>query len=141
MPTHTYHSFGLSVELWRLVPSSIGSMLLISPHKHYLFQRLFLILGYPNEYYFPTWNCDCPAEEGVKTRPGNLHILIVSILSPIYYPHRGHPSPYMGSPVVSCWQDLGASDSPIDASRFWPVLAKLFWYAFAIRAPWSQLLP
>ena len=70
--------------LWRLCPRLLGSLLFISPHKHYPFPWIVLCTRLPQLVQLSCLESDCPADEVVKTHQlGDLHILKISI--PVSY--------------------------------------------------------
>ena len=130
MPTHNYHSFGLSVELWRLAYYSTWLLAVYFITQTYHFHLDVPYARLPQLRTGLVWICFCSEKEVVKAHHlGNLHILILSI--PVSYLStltEADSLPVYGiisrSPIDRIQV---ASDSAIGTSRFLDCSLNLFW--------------
>ena len=114
---HTYHSFGLSVKVWRIMPLSIRLYADNFNIQTLSFPWIVPHTKLPQLVLFSCLEFDCSAEEVVKThtgKPPHSDRINTCLLS-IYHHRCPFPSPYMGSSVVSFWPDT---------SSFW----QCYWY-------------
>ena len=117
IPMHTYYSFGLSVDCDDLCPSLQGSLLLITPHKHYPFSWITSHTRLAQLVLVPFLRSDCFAEEVVKTHTGKPpHSAVINTCLLFIYPHRAHS-------LLRIWDHQSVSYW-LDKSSFW----QCYWY-------------